>query len=228
MVRRIGFLILAIAETLGFVVVAGAILFGAAGTIHVPSFWLYLGVSTVLYLLALGLIYLRSPDLIQERLHPGAGEKDKVSIAAMVALLALDFGIAGLDLGRFHWTHALPLGAQVAGLVAVVCGFAIILWAMLVNQYFSSAVRLQEDRGQTVITSGPYRFVRHPGYTGGILFMVANGIALGSWLSVLPMLLVIPILIRRTLIEETMLQDGLPGYAEYMKRVRYRIIPGVW
>ncbi len=101
-------------------------------------------------------------------------------------------------------------------------------WAMLTNRFFSSAVRLQPDRGQHVVTAGPYRLVRHPGYSGGLLLLLSIGIALGSWIAVVPILLIVPFMVRRTLIEERMLAGALPGYANYMQRVRSRIVPGVW
>jgi protein-S-isoprenylcysteine O-methyltransferase Ste14 len=101
-------------------------------------------------------------------------------------------------------------------------------WAMLVNRFFSRAVRLQPDRGQQVVTSGPYRLVRHPGYSGGLLLLLSGGFALGSWIAMVPILLMLPLMVRRTLIEERMLANALPGYTEYMRQVRFRIIPGVW
>ena len=101
-------------------------------------------------------------------------------------------------------------------------------WAMLVNRFFSRAVRLQPDRGQHVVTAGPYQVVRHPGYSGGLLLLLSGGFALGSWIAMAPILLMAPLLVRRTLIEERMLARALPGYADYMRRVRYRIVPRVW
>jgi protein-S-isoprenylcysteine O-methyltransferase Ste14 len=89
-------------------------------------------------------------------------------------------------------------------------------------------VRLQPERGQHVVTSGPYRLVRHPGYTGGLLLLLSVGLALGSWIAIVPMLLIVPFMVRRTLIEERMLATALPDYVDYMQRVRPRIVPGVW
>ena len=107
-------------------------------------------------------------------------------------------------------------------------GMALTTWAMLVNRFFSSAVRLQPDRGQQVVTSGPYRLVRHPGYSGGLLLLLCVGLGPGSWIAIASILLVPPLMVRRTLIEERMLASALPGYADYMQRVRSRIVPGVW
>ena len=105
-------------------------------------------------------------------------------------------------------------------------GMGLTTWAMLVNRFFSSAVRLEPDRGQQVVSSGPYRLVRHPGYSGGLLLLLSAGVALGSWIAIVPILLIVPFMVRRTLIEERMLADALPGYVGYMQRVRSRIVPG--
>ena len=101
-------------------------------------------------------------------------------------------------------------------------------WAMLVNRFFSRAVRLQPDRGNQVVTSGPYRLVRYPGYSGGLLLLLSAGFALGSWIAMAPIPLMLPLMVRRTLIEESMLANALPGYADYTQRVRPRIVPGIW
>jgi protein-S-isoprenylcysteine O-methyltransferase Ste14 len=102
-------------------------------------------------------------------------------------------------------------------------------WATLANRFFSSAVRLQTDRGQVVVDSGPYQFVRHPGYTGAIPYLVFGGLALGSWLAtVIAGVPMIVILLRRTVLEDKMLLEGLAGYKEYAARVKYRLAPGIW
>ena len=117
---------------------------------------------------------------------------------------------------------------QILGLIGFAIGMALTTWAMLVNSFFSSAVRLQPDRSQHVVTAGPYRVVRHPGYSGGLLLLLSIGIALGSWIAMTPILLIVPLMVRRILIEERMLADALPGYADYTRRVRSRIVPGLW
>ena len=221
-------LALAVASSVGFDAVLGAVLFVSAGTLAVPMFWLYLAVLTILSLLAVVLVYRRSPDLIKERLHPGEGDRDKAFMGAALPLFVLHLAIAGVDVGRTHWSSSVPLALQVAALVGYAAGMWLIEWAMLVNRFFSSAVRLQADRGQQVITSGPYRFVRHPGYAGGILFLVCSGLALGSWLSVAPMLVSLPLVVSRTMVEDRMLQHELAGYPDYVQKVRYRLIPGLW
>jgi protein-S-isoprenylcysteine O-methyltransferase Ste14 len=205
-----------------------AVLFGAAGTLAVPMFWAYLAVFAVLCLAASAAVYLLSPDLVKERVRPGEGEQDRVTVRALNLLMFAQLLLAGLDVGRLKWSATVPFPLQILGLVGFAIGMGLTTWAMLVNRFFSSAVRLQPDRGQHVVTAGPYRLVRHPGYSGGLLLLLSIGIALGSWIAIVPILLVVPFMVRRTLIEERMLASALPGYVDYMRRVRSRIFPGVW
>lgn len=214
--------------TVAAYVIFGAALFGAAGTAHVPAFWAYLALMLCLSLLALVLVYRRSPDLIAERMRPGEGEQDKVFILTAKIMLPLSFAIAGLDVGRYHWSDSVSVPLQIIGFVAAATAFGIITFGMLENRFFSSAVRVQADRGQQVISTGLYALVRHPGYTGGILFFLGSALALGSWLSLVPMIVMVALTLRRTLLEDRMLQQGLEGYADYAQRVRYRLIPKVW
>jgi protein-S-isoprenylcysteine O-methyltransferase Ste14 len=211
-----------------YLVAMAAVLFGAAGTLAVPMFWAYLALFAVLCLGASAAVYLLSPDLVKERVRPGEGEQDRVTVGALNLLMFAQLALAGLDVGHLHWSATVPFSLQLFGLVGFAMGMALTTWAMLVNRFFSSAVRLQLDRGQHVVTSGPYRVVRHPGYSGGLLLLLSIGLALGSWIAIIPILLVAPLMVRRTLIEERMLANALPGYADYMQRVRSRIIPGVW
>jgi protein-S-isoprenylcysteine O-methyltransferase Ste14 len=117
---------------------------------------------------------------------------------------------------------------MVVGLAIVALGLGLVTWSMLANSFFSSAVRIQADRGQRVISDGPYGFVRHPGYTGAILTFLASGLALNSLLSILTALIFLAVLIRRTAIEDRMLHGELAGYADYAAKVRYRLIPWIW
>jgi protein-S-isoprenylcysteine O-methyltransferase Ste14 len=213
---------------LGFFGLMAGILFGSAGTWDLPMFWAYIVVMAVLS--SSGYLWLsrHDPDLIKERLHPGPGEHDRLSIGLMYVILAVHWGIAGLDVGRWHWSGRMPLAVQLGGLTGYTLGLGLSIWPMLVNPFFSSAVRIQADRGQYVITAGPYRYVRHPGYSGGLLILLCSGLALGSWWSMLPMLIAVAGLIRRTLLEDHMLQKELVGYTDYAQKVRYRLVPGLW
>jgi protein-S-isoprenylcysteine O-methyltransferase Ste14 len=205
-----------------------AVLFGAAGTFAVPMFWVYLALFAALCVAASAAVYLLSPDLVKERVRPGEGEQDRVTVRALNLLMFAQLLFAGLDVGRLHWSATVPFPLQILGLVGFTIGMGLTIWAMLANRFFSSAVRLQPDRNQPVVTAGPYRLVRHPGYSGGLLLLVSIGMALGSWVAVVPILLIVPFMVRRTLIEERMRAGALSGYVNYIQRVRPRIVPGVW
>ncbi len=221
-------LVLAMLETVPLYAIFGTILFGAAGTMDIPRFWAFLWVILGLSLLSEILIYFRSPGLLQERMKPGKGEQDKVTLRVAMVMIVAHYVIAGLDVGRWHLTSFNLVWLSAVGFALVIAGFAVVVWSMLVNPFFSVAVRIQEDRGQKLITGGPYQFVRHPGYTGGLLYLLFSGVALGSWLSILPMLVTLPVFLRRTIMEDRMLYENLAGYKEYAGKVRYRLIPGVW
>ena len=115
-----------------------------------------------------------------------------------------------------------------ASVILYLVGQAIFQWARRTNEYFSSVVRIQTDRGQTVCREGPYRYVRHPGYVGGFLFTLTSGLVLGSWPAFVPQLIASLLLIWRTAREDKTLQAELPGYTEYAKETRFRLLPGVW
>ena len=117
---------------------------------------------------------------------------------------------------------------QVAALAIIAIGYVLITWAVAVNRFFSSVVRIQRDRGHRVITTGPYRWVRHPGYTGGGIACLATPLALGSLWAFIPAGLTIMLLIVRTVFEDRTLQAELVGYQDYMQQTRYRLIPGFW
>jgi protein-S-isoprenylcysteine O-methyltransferase Ste14 len=121
-----------------------------------------------------------------------------------------------------------PLRMRLIGLVVLVLAQVVLLWAMHVNRFFSSVVRIQSERGHYVITTGPYRWVRHPGYAAAIPMILASGLALGSWLATVIGLAGVPLLIVRTINEEAVLQRDLPGYADYARQVRFRLVPFVW
>jgi protein-S-isoprenylcysteine O-methyltransferase Ste14 len=211
-----------------YVAVVGLILFGVAGRADLPMFWAYLVVLAVPSLAATIAVYRNNPDLINEQRKPAENTQDKLTIPVFVVAFLAHWIIAALDVGRYHWSNTVPLALQIVGLIGFGCGYSLVAWSTVVNRFYSPAVRIQDDRGQQVITSGPYQYVRHPGYIGWILFYIFSGIALGSWVSVLPTLLVVALTIRRTMIEDAMLQGQLRGYTEYAQDVRYRLIPGVW
>jgi protein-S-isoprenylcysteine O-methyltransferase Ste14 len=209
--------------------VSAAIYFASAGRTDLPFAWAYFGTNLGMGIIFSIILEMVNPGLIAERFKPGPGEQDrffKIGISILTLLMLI---VAGLDVGRYHWSGLVAPWLQIAALVVVVLGYLFMAWATLANRFFSSAVRLQSDRGQVVVDSGPYRFVRHPGYLGAIPYLAFGGLALGSWLAtVVAGVPMIALLLRRTLLEDKMLQEGLSGYKDYTTRVKYRLAPGIW
>lgn len=208
---------------------AAALMFIGAGRLDWVWAWVYIGVMLAI-LLANGTLLLRTrAELVAERGNAKVMQKwDKIVSFTLLALtyLALPL-LAGLD-ARFGWTPKLDLTWRAAGIVVLIAGYEIAIRAMLANAYFSTAVRIQSERGHTVCRRGPYRFVRHPGYIGFMLMPVGTALILGSlWAFLLALASAIPIVIR-TALEDRMLQAELPGYCEYARDVRYRLVPGIW
>lgn len=213
-----------ILQALGFCAFSGLLLFGCAGRIDIPFFWAYLLVCAVSFTVATLII---ERELFQERIRPG-GQPLKLRYYALLLPPIVHWCIAGLDVGRFHWSDSVPLILKVAGLAIFASALALITWAMRTNRFFSSIIRLQEDRGHELVSGGPYRWVRHPGYIAGFLFCVSSGIALGSWLSLVPAVPCVPLLLNRTVAEDRFLKNNLKGYSAYAQAVRYRWVPGIW
>jgi protein-S-isoprenylcysteine O-methyltransferase Ste14 len=208
-----------------FFMLAAAALFGGAGTIAIPAFWIYLAILGAIFVASL---FLLDPDLARERMRPG-GQKPPLALWLFAFVLVAHWLIAGLDRGRFHWSDDVPLVLRVIGFIAVAGGYVLCIWAMRVNRFFSSVIRIQSDRGQHVIDSGPYAVVRHPGYLAGILVVFGSGLALCSWLAwAFLLVLSVPFLMYRVVVEDRVLHAELPGYRDYAARVRWRLVPGIW
>jgi protein-S-isoprenylcysteine O-methyltransferase Ste14 len=208
-----------------FVVAAAAALFAAAGTVAIAGFWVYLAILAVVMIVSFAAL---DPDLLSERMRPG-GKKAPLSLKIFSLGLFVHWIVAGLDRGRLHWSDDVPGWLQGVCLFTVAAGYTLALWAMRVNRFFSSVIRIQTDRGQHVVTTGPYAFVRHPGYMAGILIIAASGPALGSWLAAaLVVTFSLPFLLYRVITEDQILQEELAGYSDYAARVRWRLLPGIW
>lgn len=201
------------------------VIFLIAGRRDLPLVWAYLGIVATLTMTALVLM---DPDLIKERIRPGPGARDRWIIYVIKLLTWTHLIVAALDLGRWEFSDTVPRALAVAGLIGFASGFGLAVWAMIVNRFFSAVIRLQADRGHHLITTGPYRFVRHPGYAGVLLGVLASPLALGSWLSGIPMLIVAVLILRRLLMEDRFLHEQLEGYPAYAADVRYRLMPGVY
>jgi protein-S-isoprenylcysteine O-methyltransferase Ste14 len=135
--------------------------------------------------------------------------------------------VAGLDVGRFKWSQ-LGISYSIGGVILYVICFVLGYWAVVVNEHFETTVRIQEDRGHKVINSGPYRFVRHPGYLSMILGSLSASLVIGSVYSLIPGGVAILAVVVRTYLEDQTLQEELRGYSEYTKKTRHRLVPGVW
>jgi protein-S-isoprenylcysteine O-methyltransferase Ste14 len=206
--------------------ILAAILFISSGRLNWIWAWAYLGVGLVL--LVINALIL-PPELIAERGQPGDNVKrwDRV-LASLGSLATLGVPIVtGLD-ERLGWSPQLVSAIHLVGLTVFALGQGLFSWAMASNKYFSTAVRIQMDRGQTVATAGPYRYVRHPGYVGYIVSFLGMSLALGSLWAVIPAGLIACLLVVRTALEDRTLRDELPGYTDYAQRVRYRLLPGIW
>lgn len=217
----------AIRETLGVVMLA-VLLFLPAGRLDWVWGWALVGIMA-LWAAATGVVSVRrSPELLAERLGPREGAKRwDTAIMGIVGVLTLvRCVVAGLDV-RFGWTEvSLPL--HVIALVVAALGYALVVWATAVNAYFSQIVRIQAERGHSVATGGPYQVVRHPGYVGTILFELAVPVMLGSWWALVPGGVNALLFVIRTALEDRTLREELAGYEDYARRVRYRLMPGVW
>src|SRR5947209_12268010 len=206
-------------EWLIVTVLVAVILFGCAGRWDLPLFWAYLGVFAAPFLVFALTMY--DPDLARERLRPGPGGKDWLFVVGR-SFVPAHWAVAGLDVGRFHWSDTVPFGVQVAGLAGFAASFGVILWAAAVNRFFSPVIRIQKERGHHVVTGGPYGYVRHPAYAAMIFGFPFSALALGSWWSLLPAGAFALLVIRRTALEDRTLREELEGYAGYAGKVRRR------
>lgn len=173
----------------------------------------------------------RHPGILAERFNFKAQDvKSWDKVIAPLMALSLSFPlviVAGFD-HHFAWSHPFPTWINLLGFVLITFGYAFAAWALIENRFFSSFVRIQKDREHEVCSSGPYRIVRHPGYAGNILALPGIVLALGSVWTLIPVVIAIIIAVIRTELEDRTLQEELKGYKEYVQRVRYRLIPGIY
>jgi protein-S-isoprenylcysteine O-methyltransferase Ste14 len=192
--------------------------------------WLYVLIFLMFDLATALVVIPKDPSLLIERSksHSNVQAWDKVIMPLASGLLPLaGWIIAGLNL-RFGWTPVMNRSWQLIGFVLTVVGHAIVVWAMGANAFFSPLVRLQKERGHKVADGGPYKLVRHPGYVGAIIFTTGVPMLLGSWWALIPNLIAIVLYFVRTALEDQTLVAELDGYEDYKKRVKFRLIPGVW
>lgn len=208
-----------------FYAAIGHCLYLLSGKQNMPFVWAVLSLQLTISMLG---AFLLSPELIEERMKPKGKDKDPLGTLFLSIFFFAQLVIAVLDISKWHLTDKVPPLLQFIALILQAVGWSGLYWSMYVNKFFSSAIRMQQDRGQTLVSEGPYKWVRHPGYSFASFAFITESLALGSWLSLIPALLITAYLGYRTMLEESMLVDELDGYVEYAVKVRYRWIPGVW
>jgi len=218
-----------ILRSLSIFVIFIVVTFLLAGRLDYWQGWVFNGLN-FLFLFLTFLLLLDRKDLINERLAPGEGMKqwDRIYYAVSTPLFFIMFILSILDAARFAWKPSVPFVFIVLGIFLYCLGQCIVLWAKTTNRFFSSVVRIQCDRNQTVCTDGPYRFVRHPGYLDGIIFSIGTPLMLGSFWGVLPAVVTLFPVVIRTYLEDTTLKKELPGYLLYTTKVKYRLLPVLW
>ena len=209
----------------GGTVAVGALLFGPAGSFDYWQAWLFLATVTALLVGVAAYLLIADPALFERRLRTKERQKEQRLIVLVgAASFIAAFIIPGLD-RRFGWSHVPPLVA-IAGNLGVVVGYVLFYVVMRVNSFASRVIEVAPD--QRVISTGPYAVVRHPMYVASFIIFFSSPIALGSWWGLVAMLPQVFVYVARILNEEAVLARDLAGYAEYMQRTRYRLIPGIW
>jgi protein-S-isoprenylcysteine O-methyltransferase Ste14 len=207
------------------------ILFGSSGRLDWGMAWVYVGLTTAFSLGSRIIMQRKTPELIAERGQAFDKEDtepwDNVLMPLGIIVAIVMLIVAGLD-KRFEWSPNLPLLLHITAFIITVLGYSFGTWATLVNRFFSAVVRIQRDRGHTVVSSGPYRLIRHPAYAGTVVTSLATPLLLGSLWALIPAALAVCLLIIRTALEDRTLREELEGYHDYAARVRYRLLPGVW
>jgi protein-S-isoprenylcysteine O-methyltransferase Ste14 len=209
-----------------------ALFFIAAGTLDVPRAWVYYGSLAGYLLVATGAMLVLIPgtaEVVNERGKMKGDVKawDKMVGLAYTVLMLVSPVVAGLDAGRFHWSEV-PTYFVLPAVAVTLLSYAFVHWAMIVNTHAETGVRIQQDRHHEVVSSGPYRFVRHPFYISIIITNLVYPLAVGSLYAYIPGLAIVALFVWRTAREDDLLKAELPGYADYTTRTRYRLVPGVW
>ena len=193
--------------------------------------WTYAIISFFGFVISRRLAVRRHPDILAERSRSmnltDAKPWDKILAPAMALGSVVPLAVTGVD-KLFGWTNPFGINIKIISLAVIVFGYILGTWALVENKFFSGVVRIQTDRGHQVVTTGPYRFIRHPGYAGSLLVYLAVPIFLDSLWAFIPTVLLFGVVFMRTLLEDQTLQDELPGYKEFTQKTRYRLLPGIW
>jgi len=208
----------------------GGVLLGTAGRSDWGAAWRYLGLVAVGELVSAAVLLVVNPEVLRQRgrtMRPDTASFDRVFVPLYLVLALTTAAVAGLDAGRSG--AGMPSRAWLwGGALLTVAGYGIGTWAMAVNEHFEATVRIQTDRGHRVVTAGPYRWVRHPGYVGALLGTLGAPLMLGSVWMLVPTAAGVVLFVVRTWLEDKTLQRKLPGYRDYAQRTRSRLLPWVW
>ena len=193
--------------------------------------WAYAVASILSFAVSRAIVARRNPDLIAERAHFMEAKDTKPWDKVLAPLLGLGsilvLVVAGLD--KFYgWSSAFSMGVNIISLIGIILGYSFSSWALIENRFFSGTVRIQKERRQKVVSTGPYQIMRHPGYAGGLLGYVLIPLLLDSVWAFVPAFLLMLVMIVRTALEDGTLQEELPGYKEYAQKTKYRLIPWIW
>ena len=218
-------------RTVLYLVVIGAILFGAAGTLAWPQAWIYLALSGAMSFGGGLWLARHDPGLLAERLGSliQRDQKgwDKLFMSVMLALWIGWLVLIALDAKRYHWSDV-PVALQVTGFVLICLGSYLVGLTFKENSYAAPVVKIQKERGHRVVTTGPYAYVRHPMYAGALPILVGAPLLLGSWWGLAAAVALALLIAMRAVLEERTLEAELDGYADYAARVRYRLVPRLW
>ncbi len=219
----------AILYSLGLPLGLIALVFLPAGRTDWLPGWMFIAVLVAAFSLSALVLARLNPVIFRarSRFQPGTKRWDLILVTAILLAFAAEIPVATFDAARMEWS-IMPPWIIAVGYILLVGGIAVTAWAQAVNPFFEPGVRIQSERGQHVITSGPYGIVRHPGYTAAIAMFAGIPLALASWVALFPAALAIVLLILRTGLEDRLLQAELPGYADYARERRYRLFPGIW
>jgi protein-S-isoprenylcysteine O-methyltransferase Ste14 len=218
------------AQVLGGLFLLMAVFFLSAGRIDLPRAWIFFGFYFFSLILNMVIFLKFNPEVIRARSEIITGEMkwwDKIFGVLYTVFIFVMFIVCGLDVGRFQLSST-GVEFLAFGAIIFVVGWVFLSWAMVENKFFEAAVRVQKEKEHRVVTTGPYAIVRHPGYVGMILFYGCTPFIIGSLYGLIPALLLAAAFVFRTYFEDRMLYEGLSGYKEYVKKVRYRLVPFIW
>jgi protein-S-isoprenylcysteine O-methyltransferase Ste14 len=220
-----------VVQITGLFLVLALALFLPAGTMTWLNGWIFLALFFTFAIAIHAWLFRHNPGLLRERTRwLGTSDQprwDKMLYAGFEVLCLAWLILISLDAGRFHWSQV-PVWLQLVGAIVLVCSFYLFFLTFRENSYLSPAVRIQAERAQTVVSTGPYHYVRHPMYSAIVIFGMGTPLLLGSWYGVLFGLILVAVIAWRAVLEERTLRQELPGYAAYMAQVKYRLIPYVW